>query len=160
MRTVDQIDIARDPAVVYRIAADVRLWPAILPHYRWVTMLRVQDDGTLVEMAAKRGWIPVRWSALQRCDAQGCRIRYRHTAGATKGMDVVWEIDATATGTHVTLIHELTLDTPLLRCWLGKKIIGHYFVHYIASRTLRVMKAYLEGPEALGTKEGTCDEPS
>lgn len=152
MRTIDIIDIAVDPAAVYRTAAEIQRWPAILPHYRWVKILGEQTGGILVEMAAKRGWIPVRWEAVQRCDAVRHRIYYRHTGGATKGMEVFWEIDLTTTGTRVTLIHDVTLDTPLIRSWIGKKIVGHYFVHYIANRTLRVMKEYLE--------EGACAEQS
>lgn len=153
MRTIDTINIAADPVAVYRTAADIQQWPVILPHYRWVKPLAELTDGILVEMAAKRGWIPVRWEAVQRCDDAGLRIHYRHTGGATKGMSVVWEIEATTTGTHVTLIHDVTLDTPLIRSWIGKMIVGHYFVHYIASRTLRVMKEHLE-------EEGSCVEPS
>jgi len=153
MHTIDTIDIAVDPAVAYRFAAEILRWPAILPHYRWVKILGEQPDGILVQMAAKRGWIPVRWEALQRCDARRRRIHYRHTGGATKGMDVVWEFEATAMGTHVTLIHDVTLDTPIVRSRIGVMIVGHYFVHYIASRTLCVMKAYLE-------KEKVCAEQS
>lgn len=152
MQTIDHIDIAVEPAVVYRAAADILQWPTILPHYRWVSILSEQENGVLVVMAAKRGWIPVEWTALQLCDDIERRIHYRHTGGATRGMKVVWEINATSTGTHVTLIHDLTLEKPLIRSWLGKIIVGQYFVHYIASRTLSVMKAYLE--------EETCVEQS
>ncbi|HEX2949038.1 MAG TPA: SRPBCC family protein [Armatimonadota bacterium] len=144
MQTVDTIEISADPAVVYRTASDILHWPDILPHYRWVKVLIEQSNGSLVEMAAQRGWIPVRWTAVQRCDAEKRRIHYRHIGGATKGMGVRWELTPTATGTHVELIHELTLDTPIIRSWIGKIIVGRYFVHYIASRTLHVMKYYLE----------------
>ena len=144
MRTFDTIEIATDPAAVYRAAAEILHWPAILPHYRWVKILAEKNDGALVEMAARRGWIPVRWTALQRCEAGGREIHYLHTGGATRGMQVVWELVPTEIGTQVTIIHDLTLDTPVIRWWIGKLIVGQFFVHYIAGRTLRAMKRHLE----------------
>ncbi|HEY3417620.1 MAG TPA: SRPBCC family protein, partial [Armatimonadota bacterium] len=138
---------------VYQAARDIRRWPAILPHYRWVKILGEQAEGTLVEMAAKRGWIPVCWTAVQWCEADQRHIHYRHTGGATQGMQVVWEIAPSAAGTRVMLIHDLTLDTPIVRSWIGKMIVGHFFVHHIACRTLNVMKQLLE-------KENACVEQS
>lgn len=152
MRTVDTIDIAADPSAVYRVAQEIERWPIILPHYRWVKLLGAEAEGVRVEMAAKRGWIPVRWEAIQRCEETQRRIHYRHTGGATRGMQVVWEIDPAERGTRVTLIHDLTLETPVVRWWIGKLIVGHFFVHHIATRTLRVMKRLLE--------EKACAEPS
>jgi len=152
MRTVDTIEIAADPDAVYRAAQQIERWPAILPHYRWVKLLGTEAEGVRVEMAAKRGWIPVRWEAIQRCEEMQRRIHYRHTGGATRGMRVVWEINPAESGTRVTLIHDLTLETPVVRWWIGKMIVGHFFVHYIATRTLRVMKRLLE--------EQACAEPS
>ena len=152
MQTIVTIDIAADPTAVYLLAGDIRHWPAFLPHYRWVTVLAEQADGTLVEMAAKRGWIPVRWQAVQSCDAAHRRICYRHTGGPTRGMRVVWEMLPTDAGTHVRLIHDLTLEHPLVRGWLGQRIVGQFFVRYIAGRTLRTMKTHLE-------KETPCVGP-
>ena len=34
MRTIDEIDVAAPPDLVFRFAADVEGWPRILPHYR------------------------------------------------------------------------------------------------------------------------------
>ena len=153
MRTIDSIDINVDPTLAFRFARDIRNWPVLLPHYRWVHVLEEQGDFAVVVMAAKRGWIPVQWKAIQHWDTSLSHIYYQHIEGATRGMRVIWEIESQGTGTHINLIHDLTLDTPVIRSWIGKLIVGHYFVHYIASRTLQVMKGLLE-------KESSCVEQS
>jgi len=152
MRTIDTIEIAADPDAVYRAARETERWPDMLPHYRWVKVMGMETEGQRMEMAARRGWIPVRWVAVQRCVEEDRRIHYRHVGGPTRGMRVVWEIDPVEHGTRVTLIHELALQTPVVRSWIGKLIVGHFFVHDIATRTLRVMKRLLE--------EKACAEPS
>jgi ribosome-associated toxin RatA of RatAB toxin-antitoxin module len=145
MQTVDEIIIRAEPEAVYRAAADILEWPRLLPHYRRVKALAHVADGLQVEMAAWRGWIPVRWTAVQRLDPTRRRVYYRHTGGATRGMMVMWEITPVAGGARVVIVHELALEVPLVRTRLGKSIVGHGFVHHIAGRTLRALKKHLEG---------------
>ena len=56
---------------IVELAADVERWPEILPHYRWVTLLGGGGDRKVVEMAARRGRIPLRWRAVQKIDRSG-----------------------------------------------------------------------------------------
>jgi hypothetical protein len=86
------------------------------------------------------------------CDPQRRRVQYRHIGGATRGMRVIWAIDPAEYGVRVSIVHDLALEAPIVRSWLGQWVVGHLFVHYIAGRTLREMKRYLE--------EGVCVEPS
>ena len=144
MTTNDEIIIMASPDAIFRVAADVRQWPKILPHYRRVKVLAKGEDSLHVEMAARRGWIPVSWTAVQRCDPAGRQIHYRHTGGLTKGMTVVWEITPLSEGSRVVITHDLTLETPIVRTWPGQLVVAYGFVHYIASRTLRIMKRHLE----------------
>ena len=53
---------------IVELAADVERWPEILPHYRWVTLLEGGGDRKVVEMAARRSRIPLRWRAVQVID--------------------------------------------------------------------------------------------
>ena len=152
MRTVDQRVVRAPPAVVWRHAVDVEHWPGILSHYRWVTRTAgsAAADGT-VEMAAWRPFGPFRWPTWWRSamevDAARRRITYRHIAGITTGMDVLWTIEPTAEDwSNVTIVHEWNGPRwPLIGGLAASQVIGPVFVHGIASRTLAGIAAAAEG---------------
>lgn len=146
MHTDNTVEMKGDLAKIIELAADVERWPVILPHYRWVTRLDGGGDHKLVEMAARRGRIPVRWRARQDVERSGAAsiIRYRHVWGVTKGMDVAWTFTLNAGAVAVRIDHEWTPNWP----WVGKPIadhvIGPHFVGAIAGKTLETIKAIVE----------------
>lgn len=133
--------------VIFPMAVRVEDWPRILPHYRAVHILKETEAGRLVDMAAWRGWIPVRWQALQQLDRDNLRIRFRHTGGVTRGMAVEWQFEHLAqedNAIRVTISHDLEITGPELWARLKEHIVGKMFVDYIATRTLRRMKELAE----------------
>src|SRR5918911_2224040 len=98
MLTETALAIRADPDVVFRLAARVEDWPRLLPHYRWVRVLRQTPESRIIEMAARRDVIPVRWTAEQRVFPRQRRITFRHIGGVTRGMDVVWKLTPEAEG--------------------------------------------------------------
>lgn len=151
MITIDE-HVARAPAdVCFRVAADVERWPEILPHYRWVRFQRRDAFATgRVEMAAWRDFAgPVRyptwWVSDMSCDATTPVVRYRHVAGVTRGMDVVWEFHPHAHGTLVRIVHEWEGPAwPLIGGFAADHVIGPRFVSFIAGRTLAGVSAEAE----------------
>src|SRR2546429_9997606 len=89
MHTVDQIAIRAPIDRVFQVASHVERWPAILPHYRWVRMLRGTEDGALVEMAAWRPFgvfrYPTWWVSEMTVDRRGRGKRHPHGPGVTRG---------------------------------------------------------------------------
>jgi len=148
MTTAIQMNADRD--TIFALAAAVEDWPRILPHYRWVRLLR--DDGRrrLVEMAASRDGIPVRWRALQDVDLVQRRITFRHVGGITKGMDVTWTLTPNEDGVRVEIWHRFTPGWPLVPDALVSLVVGHFFVDAIATKTLRRIKALAEGAPPSG----------
>ncbi len=151
-RIIDTIDVTAPMEATFDAAADVERWPAILPHYRWVTIHeRRPDRTTLVEMSANRPFGPINWptwwTSEMWIDRDRCEVRYRHVRGVTTGMDVIWRLTATAAGVHIDLIHDW--DGPR---WLpvGRGIVAavimRIFVHGIAWRTLAGIKRKAEIP--------------
>lgn len=147
MYTVDETVMDAPVDVCYRTGADVERWPEWLPHYRWVRFQRKDGFGTgRVEMAARRAfgplsW-PVWWASEMHVDEARPAVIYRHVAGITTGMDVVWSFEDVGGGrTQVRIVHEWD-DGPrwplpgFLRRWIGNAIIGPVFIHHVASRTL------------------------
>ena len=144
MQTENAIVIQADPAVIYGLAAAVERWPELLPHYRWVRVLREEGNRRLVEMAAHRDGIPVRWWAEQERFPEVPRITFRHVRGITTGMEVEWRFTPGPEGVRVEIHHELRLGWPLVGGLVADRIIGPLFVANIAGKTLRRIKQLAE----------------
>jgi ribosome-associated toxin RatA of RatAB toxin-antitoxin module len=153
LHTENEIFIQADIAEIYQLAASVELWPEILPHYRWVHVLRNDGDRRLVEMAARRDRIPVRWRAEQRLFPEEPRITFRHVAGLTKGMEVKWVFGPTEqSGVRVAILHDLPrlLGLPLVGDLMANRIVGPLFIKDIAGKTLRKIKELAEAEVPIG----------
>jgi ribosome-associated toxin RatA of RatAB toxin-antitoxin module len=153
MEIVDERLVRASWRTIFDIAKNVELWPAYLPHYRYVRFReRATDGGGLVEMAAWRpfglvGW-PTWWLSEMSVDEGEPAIRFRHVDGITKGMDVEWSFRTVgaeggaksgrgALGTQVKILHVWDgPPIPLLGILAATTIIGPVFIHGIASRTL------------------------
>lgn len=148
MHAQRSIDIDAPASAIYELAQDVVRWPIILPHYRWVKVLRDGEHERVVEMAARRDWIPVRWTALQTLDPAVPRIDFTHLSGWTKGMSVTWRFEPRNGGTRVTIVHDLDYSSRrLLGEWFGRRIVGDFFIQPIAGRTLAHMKQLAEAAD-------------
>jgi ribosome-associated toxin RatA of RatAB toxin-antitoxin module len=149
LHTKNEILIRAEAAEVYGLAAPVERWPEILPHYRWVRVL--EDDGEgrrLVEMAALRDSIPVRWRAEQLLFPEEPRIVFRHVGGLTKGMEVEWVFAPQGDGVvRVSILHDLERGLagwPLVGGVVADRVVGPFFVSNIAGKTLGRIKALAE----------------
>ena len=129
---------------MFALGADVERWPALLPHYRWVRVLRRAGGRTWLDMAARRGAIPVRWQAVQQVFPAARLITYRHVGGITRGMRVVWQFVPESGAVEVTIRHEFAPPWPLLGGWPAQLVVGRFFVQHIAGLTLRHLKAHAE----------------
>ncbi len=128
---------------IFDTAADLKLWSKILPHYRYIHYLERSPNRNVVVMAAKRSGIPISWTSEQIIDREKCEVRFHHLKAFTKGMRVVWTFEETPEGILVKITHNLKFQVKILAP-LADKIIGDFFIHNIANKTLRCMKAYVE----------------
>lgn len=147
MYTENVIQMACPLSRAFDFARQVEHWPALLPHYRWVSFHRGgSTDGGLVEMAARRtfgrlSW-PCWWMSEMEIDQKTPAVRYRHVRGITRGMEVEWRFQETDTGTNVTILH--WWDRPLIGRWAAAEVVGPVFVHHIAGQTLQWLKRWAE----------------
>lgn len=150
MQTENSVQMNGDLHRIVALAADIERWPVILPHYRWVTLLDGGGDRKTVEMAARRGRIPVRWRAIQEIERGGATpiIHFRHIGGVTKGMEVAWTFTPMAGSVEgpidVRIDHHFTPPWPVVGRPVAEYIIGPHFVAAIAGRTLNAIKAIVE----------------
>jgi ribosome-associated toxin RatA of RatAB toxin-antitoxin module len=149
MRTVDERRVAAPLWRVFDAARDVERWPAILAHYRYVRMLNRRPDGGIVKMSAHRPFGPLSWptwwTSEMQVDQARHEVRYTHIEGVTRGMNVVWRLEAHGEETHVCIVHEWDGPAwPLIRRPAAQWVIGPIFIHGIASRTLEGIARYVE----------------
>ena len=128
---------------IFETAADLELWPKILPHYRYIRFLERSPKRNVVVMAAKRSGIPISWTSEQIIDREKTEVHFHHLKAFTKGMHVVWTFEEKPDGVLVKIKHDLDFRMKILAP-LADKIIGDFFIHNIANKTLRCMKAYVE----------------
>lgn len=152
MHTSNEIVIRGSYERIFDLASRVEDWGRILPHYRYVRVLRREGNRKWVRMSAWRDFIPVTWSAIETVErgsetAPG-RIDFHHIKGLVRGMDVEWSFHPTGDGRWlVRITHELgrpPMPTRLLGAWLVERVVGRGFIGYIAGKTLRRIKALAE----------------
>lgn len=128
---------------VFETAENLELWPKILPHYRYIHYLERSPNRNVVVMAATRSGIPISWTSEQIIDREKCEVRFHHLKAWTKGMRVVWTFEETPTGVLVKISHDLRFRIAVVAP-IVDLLIGDFFIHNIANKTLRCMKAYVE----------------
>jgi|SRR5262249_44055945 len=143
MHKVNSIVVQAAKTATFETAANLELWPKILPHYRYIRFLERSPDRNVVVMAARRSGIPISWTSEQIIDRDRFEIHFHHLKAWTKGMRVVWTFSETSNGVLITISHDLRFRIPILAP-IADPIIGNFFIRNVANKTLRCMKAYLE----------------
>jgi ribosome-associated toxin RatA of RatAB toxin-antitoxin module len=144
MHTGNSIIMQAPKNLIFETAANLELWPKILPHYRYIRYLARGADRNLVVMAAVRLGLPIAWTSEQIIDRNRCEVRFHHLKAWTKGMKVVWTFKETPAGVVVEIVHDLHFRIRLLAP-IAEQIISKIFIHPVATKTLRCMKTHLEG---------------
>ena len=128
---------------VFETAANLELWPKILRHYRYIRYLEQSPDRNIVVMAATRSGIPISWISEQIIDRERLEVRFHHLKAFTQGMRVTWRFQDAPGGVLVEIEHDLAFRVNFLAS-IADKIIGDFFIHHIANKTLHDIKAYVE----------------
>ena len=153
MRTETEVRIRGPVETIFRYAARVEHWPRILPHYRRVRIIASDANARIVEMKARRGWIPIWWWARQRIEPEQPRIRFTHVRGVTRGMEVEWRFEPAAGGdVTVSIVHDLELRWPLVGRAIAQRIIGPMFIAPTAEATLQHIKRLVEAERRPDTR--------
>ena len=143
MHKTNSILMHAPKTAIFDAAANLELWPKILPHYRYIRFLERGRDRNIVVMAARRSGIPISWTSEQTIDRERFEVRFLHLKAWTKGMHVVWTFSDARDGVLVTISHDLRFRIASLAP-IVDPIIGNFFVCNVANKTLRCMKAYVE----------------
>ncbi len=145
--------------LVFALCRDVQRWQDLLPHYvRSRPVGGASGPGLVVDFVARRPLLevlgvglPVAWRARTWNDPASRRLRFRHLAGATRGMEVTWRIEPEATGCRVSIEH---IFTPRMPGWA--RFVDRAFTRPIAGRTLATFKGIAEAISE-ATSEGLTE---
>ena len=143
MHKANSIVMHAATSAIFETAANLELWPKILPHYRYIRFLERSPDRNVVVMAARRSGIPISWTSEQIIDRSALEIHFHHLKAWTKGMRVVWTFSETPDGVLVRISHDLQFRIRSLAP-IADLVIGDFFIHHVAGKTLSCMKAYVE----------------
>jgi ribosome-associated toxin RatA of RatAB toxin-antitoxin module len=151
MESTMAIDVAAPPALVFALARDVERWSTLLPHYvRSTVVARAADGAVAADFIARRPlvpWLglglPVAWRARTWNEPATLRLRFRHIAGATRGMDVTWRIEPATVGSRVVIEHRFVSPLPGFAGFVDRA-----FTRPIAGRTLATFKALAESVQS------------
>src|SRR5712692_791524 len=123
MRKVNSILMRAPKMSIFETAANLELWPKILPHYRSIRYFERGPNRNIVAMAATRSGIPISWTSEQIIDRANFEIRFHHLKAFTKGMRVVWTFEETPDGVLVKIMHDLKFRLKILAP-LADRMIG------------------------------------
>jgi len=143
VRTENSILIKAPLETIFETTSNLLLWPKVLPHYRWIRILKADDDGLIVNMAARRGWLPIQWTSRFQVDPNARELHFEHLKAFTRGMRVLWTYTTTPEGVRITISHELDRGSAFGR-WFAQYVLGKMFIRPVAMRTLSHFKQYLE----------------
>lgn len=146
---------------LFQLVSDLGRWERVLPHYRYVRILRKEGGVTHAAMSARRGPIPVFWESMQWADRAARTICFRHVRGITRGMEVLWSLAEERGGTRARIHHDFDLGWPVVGRWFANRVIAREFIEPIASKTLRCFKALAErGGRAASAPPSAVENPA
>jgi hypothetical protein len=151
VHTENSIVIRAPLEKVFQTTANLRSWPRVLPHYRWIRVLNEGADGLVVQMAAwcglprvrGRGWFPIQWTSRFRVDDAARELHFEHLKAFTRGMSVKWTYTPGPEGVRVRISHDLNRNSALGR-WFANRVLGKMFIAPVATLTLARFKQHLE----------------
>jgi ribosome-associated toxin RatA of RatAB toxin-antitoxin module len=142
--------IRAEPETVYRLLAEVELWPAIFPHIGSARVLQRFGERRIVAMRASWRGLPVGWRALQVRDPAGRQITFRHLNALTRGSGVAWTITPKADGVCVAVHQRVRLHLPIVGGWFAEQVL----LRRVGPEMARVMLARLKEVSEGGSLAG------
>src|SRR5205809_7924032 len=114
MHKTNSITMRAPKSSIFETAANLELWPEILPHYRYIRYLERSPDRNVVVMAATCSGIPISWISEQIIDRDHLEIRFHHLKAFTTGMRVVWTFQDASAGVLGEINHALVFRVNVL----------------------------------------------
>src|SRR5258708_33865998 len=122
MHKTNSIIMCAPRMIIFETAANLELWPRILPHYRNIRYLEQSSSRNVVVMAATRSGIPISWTSAQIIDRDRVEVRFYHLNPFTKGMRGIWTFQEAPARALCEIKHDLAFRVKILSPNRGKHI--------------------------------------
>ncbi len=142
--------IRSDAATVYRLLAEVELWPAVFPHIASARVLRRLGSRRIVSVRAVWRGVPVGWRALQVRDDAARTITFTHVNALSRGSGVTWTLTPEGKGVRVTVSQHVRLHVPVVGRWLAEHLLLRHIGPEMACVMLARLKEVAEGGSLAG----------
>jgi polyketide cyclase/dehydrase/lipid transport protein len=147
----------RAPAdVVFRLAAEIELWPAFVRQVRTARVVRRSPSDPrerLIEIRGWQGWLPIGWRVVQHLEPEARRITLRQVTPLTAGTTARWAIAPTADGsaTDVTVAAHPVIHLPFFGRFIAERIVAPLIGRPFVTSILRDLKHVAEGGSLAGS---------
>src|SRR2546428_9809713 len=90
MHKTNSIIMHAPKMLIFETAANLELWPKILPHYRYIRYLERGQNRNVVIMAARRSGIPINGTSEEIIDRERVKGSFHHLKALSQAMDDDW----------------------------------------------------------------------
>ncbi len=151
-----RVRIDAPAGVVYRLAAEIELWPAFVRQIRSARVLRrspCDRRDRLIAIRGWQGWLPIGWRAIQRLEPEAGRITLRQVTPLTAGTSAQWTIvpSSDGTATEVTVAARPIVHLPLIGRVLAERVAAPLIGQPFVASILRDLKHVAEGGSLAGS---------
>jgi hypothetical protein len=147
MRRVNHITIRGGVDEVLALLAPVERWALLFRVYRHVRFIGRHERGTIIQIGAWRGPLPVHWTAEHIVFREEGRIVHRHLRGPTTGLWSEWRVLPAGERVQIVVNHDWHPGWPVIGPPLAD-FIGRLIFVPIAARTLRELRREVESGRA------------
>jgi hypothetical protein len=148
--------IYADRPTVFRLLADIELWPAFIPHVRSARVVRRDGRRRLVKVRASWHGIPIGWTAIETVDEVYCWMALRHVSRLTGGSVATWSVgpeqrlEDSRIAVDVTVEQQVTVPLPFIGGLVARRFVGGMVARELGQAILDRVKWVAEGGSLAG----------
>jgi hypothetical protein len=145
-----------DRQTVFRLLADIELWPAFIRHVRSARVVRRDGRRRLVKVRASWRGVPIGWTAVETVDYVYCWMSLRHVSRLTGGSVATWSVGPELrvgdgrSAVDVSVEQQVRVPLPLIGGLLTRRFVGGVVARELGQAILDRVKEIAEGGSLAG----------
>jgi hypothetical protein len=155
-----QVRVHADRQTVFRLLAEIELWPAIIPHVRSARVVR--RTGTprlshrLIVLRATWHGIPIGWRIVETVEPAAGTVILRHLSPLTRGSVTTWTVSQPMAGTdgtcsvQLSMTQDVRVALPIVGDLLARRFVGGTMARELGQMILDRIKEIAEGGSLAG----------
>lgn len=151
-----RVRVFADRPTVFRLLAEIELWPAIIPHIRSARVVRRAGEHRLLVVRASWHGIPIGWRMVETVDPSAGTVILRHLSPLTKGSVATWTVSEPTIGEDgrtavvLSMSQDVRVDLPIVGDVLARLFVGGTVAREFGQKILNRIKEIAEGGSLAG----------